>query len=57
MAYDTELADRVREQLAGEGAVSEQAMFGGLAFMLQGNIAGLNRRHPVRRAGPPVGPP
>ena len=39
MAYDTELADRGREQLAGEGAVSEQAMFGGLAFLLQGNLA------------------
>ena len=38
MAYDTELADRVREQLAGESAVSEQAMFGGLAFLLRGNM-------------------
>lgn len=34
-----ELADRVREQLAGEEAVSEQAMFGGLAFLLRGHMA------------------
>jgi TfoX/Sxy family transcriptional regulator of competence genes len=39
VAYDTELADRVREQLANETAVSEQAMFGGLAFLLRGNMA------------------
>jgi hypothetical protein len=39
MAYDEELAHRVRELLAGEDAVTEKAMFGGLAFMLRGNIA------------------
>lgn len=39
VAYDTELADRVREQLANETAVSEQAMFAGLAFLLRGNMA------------------
>jgi TfoX/Sxy family transcriptional regulator of competence genes len=39
MAYDEELAHRVREQLAGQGGVSEKAMFGGLAFLLLGNMA------------------
>jgi hypothetical protein len=39
MAYDEDLANRVREQLAGEDARTEKAMFGGLAFMLAGNMA------------------
>lgn len=39
MAYDHDLANRVREQLAGQDAVSEKAMFGGLAFLLVGHLA------------------
>ena len=39
MAYDDALAERVREQLAAEPAISEKAMFGGLAFLLEGNMA------------------
>jgi TfoX/Sxy family transcriptional regulator of competence genes len=39
MAYDEALAARVRDQLDGEGGLTEQAMFGGLAFMLDGNMA------------------
>jgi TfoX N-terminal domain len=39
MAYDEELAHRLREQLADEEGVTEKAMFGGLAFLLHGNIA------------------
>ena len=39
MAYDEELADRVRAQFAGRSGVREQKMFGGLAFMLNGNMA------------------
>ena len=39
MAYDEELADRVRGVLAGRSGVREQKMFGGLAFMLNGNMA------------------
>ena len=39
MAYDEELAHRLREQLAGEEGVTEKAMFGGLAFLLNGNMA------------------
>jgi TfoX/Sxy family transcriptional regulator of competence genes len=39
MAYDEELAHRIREQLAGEQGITEKAMFGGLAFLLNGNLA------------------
>jgi TfoX/Sxy family transcriptional regulator of competence genes len=39
MAYDEELAHRLREQLAGEAGVTEKAMFGGLVFLLHGNMA------------------
>lgn len=39
MAYDEELADRIRELLAGEADVTEQTMFGGLAFLIRGNMA------------------
>lgn len=39
MAYDEELADRIRELLAGEKNLTEQKMFGGLAFLVRGNMA------------------
>jgi len=39
MAYDEELADRIRSLVAGEDGVTEQKMFGGLAFLLNGNMA------------------
>jgi TfoX/Sxy family transcriptional regulator of competence genes len=39
MAYDHDFAHRVRDHLADEDAVTEKAMFGGLAFLLQGNMA------------------
>jgi TfoX/Sxy family transcriptional regulator of competence genes len=38
MPYDEDLANRLRELLAGEGPVTEKKMFGGLAFMLDGNM-------------------
>jgi TfoX/Sxy family transcriptional regulator of competence genes len=38
MAYDEDLADRLRELLADEDAVTEKKMFGGLAFLLHGNM-------------------
>lgn len=38
MAYDEELAERIREQLAGH-RVTEKRMFGGLAFLLGGNMS------------------
>ncbi|MQA10184.1 MAG: RNA methyltransferase [Pseudonocardiaceae bacterium] len=39
MAYDHELADRIRELIAGEEGVAEQRMFGGLAFLINGNMS------------------
>ncbi|HVW45404.1 MAG TPA: TfoX/Sxy family protein [Amycolatopsis sp.] len=39
MAYDRELADRIRELLGGEEGLHEQAMFGGLGFLVRGNMA------------------
>ena len=38
MAYDVELAERIREHLFGE-PVTEKKMFGGLAFLLGGNMS------------------
>ncbi len=34
MAYDEDLANRLRELLAGEDGITERKMFGGLAFLL-----------------------
>ncbi len=39
VAYDEELADRLRKVLAGERRISERRMFGGLAFLVNGNMA------------------
>ena len=39
MAYDEALADRVREKLSENPEISERKMFGGIAFMLSGNMA------------------
>jgi TfoX/Sxy family transcriptional regulator of competence genes len=39
MAYDAELADRIRELVAPERGVDEKRMFGGLAFLINGNMS------------------
>src|SRR6185295_5927845 len=39
MAYDEELAERIRELVAGEPDLTEKEMFGGLAFLIGGNMA------------------
>ena len=39
MAYDEQLAARIRDLLAGEPNLTEQKMFGGLAFLVGGNMA------------------
>jgi TfoX/Sxy family transcriptional regulator of competence genes len=39
MAYDEKLADRIRELIATEPALTEKKMFGGLAFLVNGNMA------------------
>lgn len=39
MAYDEDLAHRIRELVAGESGLSEKRMFGGLAFLINGNMS------------------
>ena len=39
MAYDEDLADRIRELMAAEENLTEKKMFGGLAFLIGGNMA------------------
>jgi TfoX/Sxy family transcriptional regulator of competence genes len=39
VAYDEELADRIRELLGDEADLTEKKMFGGLAFLIGGNMA------------------
>jgi TfoX/Sxy family transcriptional regulator of competence genes len=39
MAYDEDLADRIRELVGGEPGLTERKMFGGLAFLIGGNMA------------------
>ena len=39
MAYDEDLANRVRELIAAEDGLTEKKMFGGLAFMIAGNMS------------------
>jgi TfoX/Sxy family transcriptional regulator of competence genes len=39
MAYDEDLANRIRELIAADPGVTEKRMFGGLAFLIGGNMA------------------
>jgi TfoX/Sxy family transcriptional regulator of competence genes len=39
VAYDEDLADRIRELTAAEENLTEKKMFGGLAFLIGGNMA------------------
>ncbi|MEO6858981.1 MAG: TfoX/Sxy family protein [Solirubrobacteraceae bacterium] len=39
MAYDEDLANRIRELMADEDGVTEMKMFGGLAFLINGNMS------------------
>ncbi|CAN5571388.1 TfoX/Sxy family protein [soil metagenome] len=39
MAYDEDLAHRIRELIAAEPDVTERQMFGGLAFLVAGNMS------------------
>jgi TfoX/Sxy family transcriptional regulator of competence genes len=53
MAYDEKLAARVRGALAGQADVEEKKMFGGLAFMLRGNMCcGVLKGDLIFRVGP-----
>ena len=53
MAYDEELAARVREEVASQPGVVEKRMFGGLAFLVDGNLAcSVTRGGLMVRVGP-----
>jgi TfoX/Sxy family transcriptional regulator of competence genes len=39
VAYDEDLVDRIRELVVGETGLTEKKMFGGLAFLIGGNMA------------------
>ena len=39
MAYDHELAGRIRQLIGSDPKLTEKKMFGGLAFLIRGNIA------------------
>jgi TfoX/Sxy family transcriptional regulator of competence genes len=39
MAYDEDLANRIRELVMAEEGVTEKRMFGGLAFLIHGNMS------------------
>ena len=53
MSYDKELAEKVRNKLQGEEGFSERHMFGGVGFMLYGNMCcGVNQSNLIVRVGP-----
>jgi TfoX/Sxy family transcriptional regulator of competence genes len=52
MAYDLKLADRIRSEL-GEVPIVEKKMFGGVGFLLNGNLAcGVNKNDLIVRVDP-----
>ena len=52
MAYNETLADRIRSALADQSNVTEKKMFGGLAFMLNGNmVCGVTKDDLMLRVG------
>jgi TfoX/Sxy family transcriptional regulator of competence genes len=53
MAFDEGLAQRLREQLEGTGGVAERRMFGGLSFLVDGNLCvGVMGDELIARIGP-----
>jgi hypothetical protein len=53
VAYDTDLAQRLRDRLADHPAVSQRQMFGGIAFLIGGNMAvGVTGSELIVRVGP-----
>ena len=57
MAYDEKLAERVRALVASEAGLTEQRMFGGLAMLINGNMAVAVRGQGGMRCGPTRTPP
>ncbi len=53
MAYDENLAQRIRENLLGTPNLTEMKMFGGIGFMINGNMAcGVIQNDLIVRLGP-----
>lgn len=53
MAYDEKLATRIRAVIASEPGLTEKKMFGGVGFMLRGNMAcGVHGNDMIVRIGP-----
>ncbi|MFJ4366855.1 TfoX/Sxy family protein [Streptomyces chartreusis] len=53
MAYDEGLAQRIRERLGGRPEITEKRMFGGIAFLVHGNMAvGVSGDDLMVRVGP-----
>ena len=53
MAYNEELAERLRETLAKKRGITEKKMFGGITFMCNGNMTcGVEKDNVVMRVGP-----
>jgi TfoX/Sxy family transcriptional regulator of competence genes len=53
MAYDEGLAERIRERLGPDPAIGERRMFGGIAFLYDGNMAvGVTGDDLMVRVGP-----
>jgi TfoX/Sxy family transcriptional regulator of competence genes len=56
MAFDEALADRIRCQLARHNRIEEKKMFGGICFLLNGNIVvGVWKDSLIARLGPGEG--
>ena len=56
MAYDETLAARIREGLGKRGGMEEKKMFGGLAFLLRGNMCvGVHGNELIVRVDPDEG--
>jgi TfoX/Sxy family transcriptional regulator of competence genes len=53
MAYDESIAAKVRTLIAGEAGLTEKKMFGGIAFLIGGNMAcGVNKEDLIVRVDP-----
>ena len=53
MAFDDKLSERVRKALAGRPGLTEKRMFGGLAYLLGGNMCcGVHGNELIVRVGP-----
>ena len=53
MAFDEKLAERIRKHLPAEKGLTEKKMFGGLAFLLGGNMCcGVHRSELIVRLDP-----